>query len=53
LEGIPSTEKPAVIGKEFLVPLKRSKRERGKEDQGHQDVEGILIGQGYWEIKSR
>jgi hypothetical protein len=42
-----------VVGKGFLVPLRRSMREREKMDQGHQDIDGILIGQGYWEIKSR
>ena len=47
LEGIPTINEPVVIANGFLVPLRRSMRERGKEDQGHQDVNCILAGLGY------
>jgi hypothetical protein len=34
-------------------PLRRSMREREKEGQRHQDIDGKLVALGYWEIKSR
>jgi hypothetical protein len=53
LEGIPSIKEPVVVGKGFLEPLRRSMREREKEGQRHQDIDGKLVALGYWEIKSR
>ncbi len=46
-------KKSVLIEKGFPVPLKRSMRERGKEYQGHQDIDSIIAGLCYWEIKSR